>query len=847
MDKRNGLVLLVTLMLLALALAVAWSLASWVVLATHESEHARRLAILRLATQVAAQRGQAELQRLVGPDAVRTFNNAAGELQVLRPEGVAPESGNGEFFEQGMRLSWRLFDEAMAFDDGARYRAQRRASAWARTVAGRQKLPLELAAEALSPRAEAALAWGAREWFEHETGRTSAVGIGWQSRGLLTDARRGGWRQDLAVPANLGALIGEPLANHLLSPALGVSPGKGYPALEIVDAVRAYRHLPAVADFRLSLGFFNSRNDGRHRLRFHGSMVFWNPSAAPLLAGPQGRLFLVEIDGAPEVTITNVDTRAQVIVNLDDCPQEDFGVIRQGLRERGLWFWAGIDDPDTYGMSARGLLPGEVYALVSPAPSGQPQGLARILSPVTWKLDRQPHGPSWKRPAPTVFTPSDRIEIAVRFLEKVTLRLRPVGPEPSRDVAIQDYPMAPVIELRNISFPDFLVRTTGEDYSREDSSGYRLEERRACLRLKWRDPPAGETPQAERWRADWDFDDPAAGAEWKVDHPLLAALDIVDFDVMPLMGPWWDAVPNRHAAEQPGAFASLRGRDLPARPILSVGTLRWLEKSGGEQWMSSLDNAYWSASPRVAEAATSDQPWLVSWRQLGVEVGGAATTGAASLVLDGVFNINSRSIDAWEAWLRGSVGRWTAEAGGPWPAGSLRGPLFFLHPNGAGLAKWGATGVVDLPDGALGQLSEGERPQVEAQQAVRQLEPTKLRRWAERLVELQPSLGWPYASLESFARSGLLDQSLAGAEINQVGGLEVKTTNLRLTGADLLEGWAPLLAVRGDTFTVIGRAEWVDGGGVMECETVLQRVPAAHAAGFLGRQFRIISIRFRNR
>ena len=67
---------------------------------------------------------------------------------------------------------------------------------------------------------------------------------------------------------------------------------------------------------------------------------------------------------------------------------------------------------------------------------------------------------------------------------------------------------------------------------------------------------------------------------------------------------------------------------------------------------------------------------------------------------------------------------------------------------------------------------------------------------------------------------------------------------MRLEAADLLETWAPLLTVRGDTFKVIGQAEGVEG--VVACELVVQRVAEEHPYGPLGRRFRIISARFRN-
>ena len=355
MKQRNGLILLVCLMMLSLALAAGWALAQLSLLSVREATHVRQGAELRAGAEAAARLGLARLQQWAGPDNVHTFENTNAGLQVRSAMRLGAESLGGEVSDQGLRLSWRIQDTSLAFDEGARYRAKARASTWAKSPTGRQKLPLALPAEELSAEAKCALALGSREWFEVYLGHALPIASGWQSRGLLTNPVRGGLRSDLAVAENLAKVIGEPLTKHLGSAAMKVEPRKGYPMAEIIAGERSFRHLPVLADFRLSLGFFNSRNDGRHRLRFHGSAALWNPSDAPMLAGSQGRMFLLEIDGAPEVTITNLDSQARIVVNLDDCPQADFGVIRQGLRERGLWCWVGVDDPYTWGMSARGL------------------------------------------------------------------------------------------------------------------------------------------------------------------------------------------------------------------------------------------------------------------------------------------------------------------------------------------------------------------------------------------------------------------------------------------------------------------------------------------------------------
>ena len=840
MSKRNGLALLASLMVMAGLVALAFSLASLVLLELRQQEAVRRERALRMASENAALVGLAELQAGLGPDVGHSYESSPGHLVTAGKS--AQMKLTGEFADGSILCRWSVTDLSMGYDLAARSVASGQASAWARTGAGRAKLPFALA-ESVSPSQSIALAGGGPEFF----GAATDPAYSWQVRGLLTHPVNGGWKKNLSNDAVLASELGESIGQVLQSSAFVSSPVKGYPLVRVEDGPRALSTLPALADFRLSLGFFNSRSDGRHRLRFHGTAVFWNRLTVPVLAGPQGKMFLVEIVGSPEVTVTNLETQSSFVTDLDDCPQEDFGVVRQGLRERGLWFWAEITDASTYGMAGRGLLPGEVYALVNPAPASQPQGLARILTKTTWKMDRATHGPGWKRPESTVFLPKDRIEIAVRFRGKVGIRLRPYAGEPSRDVAIADYPATPVIALDNIPFPDFIIRTTGEDYSREDSSGYVIEERRACLRVRLK-----PREMTEFWaaagsgrfsRSRWDFSDSIDAADWSVDHPVASALHVVDHDASPLAGPLWDLHPNRHEAIEAGAFASVRLRDFPGTPRLSVGSLRHLEPSGSAIWRERLDATFFAAPLIVSEpGVVSQNPFLVAAG--GSEVAGLADA-ARGLYVVGPFNINSRDPKAWEAFLRAAEGPWKADVGGPFAPQELLGPVFFTRPGGASLAKWGALSSVDVADKPASFLPETIFAGLTGQQGVRSFDVDKLTELARKIVELQPSHGWPYPSLAAFARSRILERALEDAGINRPYASVASELPIHLRADDLLEAWAPVLTVRGDTFKVTGRAEGEGGNSV--CELIVQRVAEEHPTSHLGRRFRIISVRFRNR
>lgn len=834
--------MLLALLVMSACLALALMLGGFIVAEGAAADGLAKKAGLRSAAEAAAMRGLADLQAAAGPDVAHTYQVRAGTVHVGR--GVHPRQVGSEVELGGQRWRWSAEDLSMGYDLTAMPAAASHASAWARSHAGRPKLPTSLSVP-LASHHLTAIEMGGPSLCSAMGVETFGPGHSWMVRGLLTDALSGGWRRDLSEQACLAEAVGPKLAGTLLGKSWTQLPSRGRPMTDISEPGRRLSTLPVLTDFRLSLGFFNSRHDGRHRLRFHGSGVLWNHLTLPVLAGSQGRLFLCEIVGAPEVTVHNIDSGARMVVDLDDCPQEDFGALRQGARERGLWFWIEVADAETFGMAGRGLLPGEVYAFLNPTEEAQPQGLARVLSKTTWRLDRRPHGPNWRRPEPEVFLPGDRIEVAVRFRQKMTINLRPYAGEPSREEPVGSYPSGPVISLRDVTFPDFGFSTTGEDYSREDSAGYVLGERRACLRVRLRPRTSADFYAAvgtgRLLRSFWDFKRAEDASEWAVESPLLSALDVVDHDASPLAGPLWDLQVNRHAAERPGAFASLRWRDVPSWPHLSVGSLRHLEDPSGTAWHEWLDRGFFSAPLMVPESGVSShQPFL---RSLGMVAGHDEPRAKGFHVL-GPFNLNSRNPEAWEVFFRASASAWRSESGGPFEPLTISGPLFFTRPAGAGQPKWAAPFSLDLSDVGLPALSPREFDATQGLQLVRSIEAGRLRIWASKLVALQPSHGWPFASISSFARSGLLEHSLHEGGINALVAEGAMGSPLRLEAGDLLESWAPLLTVRGDTFRIVGIAESPDGA--MACELRVQRVAEEHSFGPMGRRFRIISARFRS-
>jgi len=840
MRHSRGFTLLVVLGVLAGCLALTYGFVALLPVAAAEQRTAAQRARLLGDAAALLRLALAETQAAAGSDRVATWMEF-GSTVARRATPLGPEVArlSGERIVDGVRWRWRCEDVACGRDAWAAAGASVRASAWARSQVARQASASGSAATLLDAATARAWVWGDESIYRALEGVASAPGQSWGGWGLLTDPVRGGWKRDLASPGSLTDLVGQGVAAALVAADLRDDRLLGLPVQVAEGNGHAFRHFAPLVDLRLSLGFFNARSDGRHRMRFHLSGLLWNPSSAPLLAEPDGRLYLLEVVGAPKVAVRNLATGAGFEVDLDDCPVGDFGIFSQYPREAGLWSWVEVADVARHGMARRGLLPGECYGFFGPSPTSQPQGLARVLSRATWRYESTPRGPAWRRPSPNVFLPDDRIEVAVRFVAPMTVRLRRVSGEPERDAAIGDFPGPVVHEVANIWFPDFRCEMTGQDYSRPDSAGYTWEERRACLRLSWlpRDWTAlGEAVrQGDLLRTHWDLAHPEQAAQWTIHEPLAASAAPLDWSAAAGVGVLQDAAVNQHLAQTPGSYADLRLRGLPGWPLVSVGALRHLRPT--MDW-ARLDDSFCSAPLRKAEEGRdSENPRLApaAWSE-GMPMG---------WMVAGPFNVNSAEPEAWLGLLRSSASPWQVQSGGPFPAAPLKRPFWSLQPAGAHLAQWAAARAPAWTDEELAQLGPDEVAPLSARQPVRFPEDRKLIELAHALVKLQPEAGAPFASLEAFARSGLLRRALAAARCNELPGATAEGW-LAITEADLLEQWAPGLTVRGDTLRLRGQVAFLDPHrrGGLDFEAVLQRTPAAHPVGRCGRVWRVVQVRF---
>ena len=857
MRPRAAFALLPVLILASLCLALA-VLVCWMgVLAGAQASASAQSTRARLSALAAARMGVGELSQALGPDTRLSGMASTGRAWWARRREEGWERGElgGQVRASGSELlSWSVRDLSCACDLSAPVLASERAPAVSRLPRMRQRLASG-ATLTPSPQLMAAARVGdvdALRYLRTTEFPVSACAAG--TRTLLINPLDGRWRENLSTPAALATVLDDSLAAALLSPTLGLreQPARGLVPMEVGRGEARLRHMPLVVDLELSFGVFNARSDGRHRVRLHAAMTLWNPSALPLITSSDKRLFLIEIEGAPEITVTNLDSGASFSTWLDRCPPGVFWSYTQGVRERSLWWWLEVLDTNRHGMARSGILPGEVYATLMPDPSAQPYGLARVIGGATWKYDDREHPPGWVRPSPETFLPTDRIVIAMRFVTPgTTVRLHPyVGPLDANTEAA-NYGSPALLAIRHIPWPDARLELTGADYSRVDSNGYVIGERR----FSWRARLATSTAQDVLALAsdpiamgpEVDLADPLCRKAWIVTSDAVAEAQRSTFDTANAQSSiFWDAVVNRHEAMAEGAFADWRVRDIPIDPPLDVASLRFLHGLSSERWIGQLDRAFF-ACPDATELVMSENPRLHPWHAardeaslLALKEQLAGPRAAEVLSLEGAFNVHARNPVAWEAFLCSVPLEWSADAGGPAPPGNLHvDAAFFTQPTGAAMAKFASATPCDLEDVQFEALDDVARLGLLGRQSVRAPKREKLSLFCHKLTDEIGKRDTPFSGVADFFRSGVLDRAIRDSGLNE--GLP-EGSPLHLDAADLLGAHAALLVSRGDTFAVTGEARV--GGCTLILELIVQRVPASAALPHLGRRFVVTKARW---
>ena len=577
---------------------------------------------------------------------------------------------------------------------------------------------------------------------------------------------------------------------------------------------------PIPLELKLHLGFFNPRTDGQHRARFHVTARFWNPYSYPLLAHGDGRLGLFDVENLPLIRIENQNTGGDVIFSPSDFPVGRFGLVRQTPSDKTTNAYCRIFDTSDQGFhgNATGLHGGEVFLARFPDPRGQNVGLARNLGGKSWKfqknlsrIDKPPSGAhpgAWFHPAHIL-----RIESLPSFFPASFL-IRGDAGTLRQQTEPQDY-SAPVAEFRNVPLPPFSFEISGNDYNRAKAGDYDISQANLVwkIRLKAEDAKAMSAliEAVDLRKCVFDFNVPAVRNAFEVlaltgnaaskeatigDSATTESASSEDFF------PFRDRFPNEHRTDSEDAFSCIRFFDTPCVPALSVGALRhgaFENLPSGKSIGSPLP-----ASKSGTANAIFDRAYFSS------------AAHAKGTLISGTFNINSENENAWAAVLGHHVPAWQTQIvkeGRMLPVGEIKkwNHAFFMLPFSAQIRAPGKNRKI-YSDEEFSRLNKSQRQRCFAEQALREPRPERLKQFAKILAELireRRSAGKPpFCSLEEFADSGILEKALRKSGINNVAGTQIpEWLPSAITQAAIMEALTPTATPRGDTFTVLCRAE----------------------------------------
>ncbi len=347
--------------------------------------------------------------------------------------------------------------------------------------------------------------------------------------------------------------------------------------------------------------------------------------------------------------------------------------------------------------------------------------------------------------------------------------------------------------------------------------------------------------------------------------------------------------------------------DFPAIDPVSVGSLQHLQVlqdrpfSIGNPWGDShnavFDRYFFSTVP--TEDATWNPLERLSNSFVKVHDYSDNTTleeklkgqfSSRNLLVEGAFNMNSTSVEAWQAILSGiHLENWTyrfddfsfTEPLPPITRPSVKNGFFRL--------SHGADRQFSHPFEEYPQYPEirpqekkdwYKRPQQDWKNAyrsgMRELTAKEVKDMAEEIVRLLREKANPFISMEQFVNSALLQRSINATTINTVDGSNYDSTLSAnsipfnapsfLTQADILSSVAPFVQLRSDTFLIRAYGDVYNPiiqqtQGRAWCEALVQRVPEPvefrdrtntdlvaedynNPPGKFGRRFKIVHFRW---
>lgn len=637
------------------------------------------------------------------------------------------------------------------------------------------------------------------------------------SAGLLASTSAGGLRSNLSDPASPLSNAGiadleafRPSAGNVIKVAPGVAP-LASPAAQVK---------PIITEFALDVVLYredlppSGASSGRLLMGYRVTAEFWNPYVLPIQHNAAGVAdYLVKVSGLPVVTVT---APLQPVSNVGDIGLDTF---------LGGATSVPIDFPEV-------LMPGRFDRRASVLT----QGVDTLLIVTDATV-----------PSGGASGVDDRIDFSA----------------PTSSVTVEFYdvsdPATPIARFENIDVPAF-SRSGSTDWWIASNTPFTGSTTNTYvishgLSLHLRADPS---------RGTW--------AEW-VDPVSAPFPPDLRFPTIPYDASFWESIgvdPVDSAQQVAFEFdaadpvfahnKTLIAFDFPVQRQFSVGNLSSMSFPASRTWAlgspwggalnAAFDNTFFNP---VQSSWTVGQP-LPNTRHVPVgapyngarpspaEIAGA--DAAMFLANSGAFNVNSTSTGAWTAFLGRTIRQWQPLTGA---AKKLENPFFQLGQS----AQFGDPAVAG--SSILGKRSFSD---------------ASIQTLAVQMRTLVRARGAPFASLEEFVNSGVLQTAINNAGLNSAGvgtadiggSAPAPFTPNYLTQAGVLNTLAPSIAVRSDTFTirsfgsVINPVTGAEVGRAW-CEAIVQRLPetvvapAATAelmknATGLGRRFKIVQFRW---
>ncbi|MCD8299272.1 MAG: hypothetical protein LUD39_05910 [Opitutae bacterium] len=628
---------------------------------------------------------------------------------------------------------------------------------------------------------------------------------------------------------------------------------------------------PILADIKLHIGFFNARSDGQHRARFHISAALWNPYSFPILAEPGGNIGLINFAQMPQLSITNLNTEEKFTFDMSNFPTGQFGIVRQTNSDatfnvNGKIFDTSEQGFGSAGNAVAGLHAGEIFWARFPDPIGQPQGLSRITGGATWKYQKgsNPNKPPYGAIGGRWFHPMHKIQIksAPTYLPN-TLRFQYYKGSFPQNIDPREYSKT-FWELKNFELPSLSFVLSGEEYNREDSSNYTIDDVNVVywIRLKVEDEAAMKAffEAVDLRDKTLDF------SRSEVEHAFEISLYVGDkakqlSQFTDRYSYLFDTEMNKHASESyRPSFSSIPIFDTPNLLPISTLALSQLHMNGLPQKVfgsatkiakdskiNQIADRYFFAAPAKENSSVACEnpflePFPFSTPDEKFRKNLQKTTAAANVMIRAPFNVNSTNARAWQAILKSSFNNWRQRSrrannrSMPWDNSYRYDELknvFFTRPFSAQSFS-ASIHLQPLTDEQLEKLDKRSREQFLLTQGLRSLPDKKIEILAKNLADkIKERLREeePFYSLADFIDSGVLDYAIKKSQINEIGEDEIPEWFPNyLTQAHILYNLLPSLTPRGDTFTITVKAENINpvtgkANAATMAEIRVQRIP----------------------